>query len=168
MRGISAAAVLVVCALRATGVAQVHQPDFSGRWRLVPPTAAERARETLAIDAPDELLITQTPLAITIEHPSKRGSHPEAGVFKYGVGGTVSGLPGSPSHETRWGVSHIETDLVITRSATDPNARGVRTTVERESVWRLSHSDRLVIEFSESRTGAKPRTAARVYVRLND
>ena len=58
------------------------------------PTAAERALDTLVIDSPDQLLITQTPFAITVEHPSKHGTHPEAGEFHYGSGGRDGGLPG--------------------------------------------------------------------------
>ena len=50
-RAACASALLVA----ATSLAQSRAPDLSGRWQLVEPTRAERALDTLAIDAPDEL-----------------------------------------------------------------------------------------------------------------
>jgi hypothetical protein len=60
---------LAVCAaiplIARAPLAQGRSPDLSGRWQLVAPTSAEHARDTLVIDSPDQLLITQTPFAIT-------------------------------------------------------------------------------------------------------
>ena len=163
--------VLAVCTsalLIAEPLAQGQPPDLSGRWQLVEPTAAERALETLVIDSPDQLLIVQTPFAITVEHPSKHGTHPEAGEFDYGSGGRVGGLPGrGNSIDERWGVSHIGAQLLISRSTTrPPDEQGARITLTRGSMWRIEAPNRLVIEFSESRTGERPQIATRVYERL--
>lgn len=164
---------LAVCAAvvlaAGTALAQDTHLDLTGRWRLVEPTAAERAQDTLPVTSPDELLITQTPLAIIIEHPSKRGSHPEAGVFKYGVGGTVGGVApgGGAGADSNWGVSQTGTDLMISYSTTDPpDSRGLRVTVAHGSMWRLDGRNRLVIEFGERRTGQRPKIATRVYVKV--
>jgi hypothetical protein len=148
--------------------AQSRVIDFSGHWRLVEPTAAERAGDTLAITSPDQLLITQNPSAIIVEHPSNPGTHPEAGTFTYGEGGRVGGLPGGGnSIDEKWGVTHIGTQLMISRSTTSPpDGHGVRVTPVRGSMWRLDGSDRLIIEFSEERTGNRPKIARRVYVKM--
>jgi hypothetical protein len=161
--GISAA--LTAAAL----FAQTTESDFSGRWRLVEPTAAELSQDTLAINAADELAITQTPLNVIIAHPSKTGTHPEAGIFNYGAGGTTAGEPRGAliTGETRWGASYIGTDLMISYSMTaPPDERGVRITFTRGSMWRLEGRDRLVIEFGQSRTGERPKLATRVYSRI--
>ena len=56
---------------------------------------------------------------------------------------------------------------MMSRSAEDPpNDRGIRITIARGSMWRLDGRDRLVIEFSEERTGERPKIAIRVYVRV--
>ena len=165
---------LAVCAtvilLAVTTVGQSRVPDFSGRWQLVEATAAERAAETLVITSPDELLITHTPRQIAIEHPSKAGTHPEAGMFEYGSGGRIGGLPGR--HNTideRWGVTHIGTQLMISRSSTVPsNEPDARVTLVCGSMWRLEGPDRLVIEFGEERPGERPKIATRVYTKMQD
>ena len=150
--------------LAAAPPAQSRHPDLSGRWQLVERTAAERALETLDITSPDRILITQTPLAIVIEHPSRTGTHPEAGTFEYGAGGRIGGLPGrGNSIEERWGVTHIGTQLMISRSMTRPGDQGGPITLARGSMWRLEDPNRLVIEFGEERTGERPRIATRTY-----
>jgi hypothetical protein len=145
--------------------AQSLPPDLSGRWQLVEPTTAERAQDTLAIDAPDQLLITQTPLAIVVVHPSRSGTHPEAGTYRFGTGGYVGGSDRtSPLSET-WDASFIGTQLVLSRSTTlAPDERGARGAVARGSMWRIDTPGRLTIEFSEERPGERPKIAARVYV----
>ena len=170
MRTIAAVSVLSVCALAAIGIAQTGRPDFSGRWRLVAPSAAQLAGETLTVDAPDELLVTQTSRAIIIAHPSKPGTHPEAGTLEYGSGGFVGGSGRSggltPLRGT-WGVTHIGTQLMISRTTTyPPDERGARDTVARGSMWRLETPTRLVIEFGEERAGERPKIAARTYMKV--
>jgi hypothetical protein len=149
-------------------LAQSRPPDLSGLWQLAEPTAAERARDTLVITSPDQLLIADTPLEkIVITHPSKPGTHPETGSFAYGEGGIVGGIPRSGnSTEEKWGVTHIGTQLLISRSTTRLlDDRRVRMTLARGSMWQLEAPNRLVIEFSEERTGERPRVATRTYVR---
>jgi hypothetical protein len=160
--------VFVLSALLSgtTTLAQSAPPDLSGRWRLVQPTAAELSAATLTIDAPDELLISQTQRAITIEHPSKPGTHPQAGTFRYGVGGNIGAPLGNTinTHEN-WGVTHIGTQLMISRSII-PDENGIAIPVTRGSMWRLEAPDRLVIEFGEERPGQRPKIATRVYVKV--
>lgn len=168
MRATPAFVVLAFSALAATGIAQTGGPDFSGRWRLVQPTAAQLAQETLTVTAPDELLVKQTRREITIEHPSQPGTHPEAGTSEYGSGGFVGDLGDSltPLRGT-WGVSYIGTQLMISRSTTyPPDARGARSTVARGSMWRLEAPSRLVIEFGEERAGERPTIATRTYTKV--
>jgi hypothetical protein len=168
MRGALAACAAVLLIAAALN-AQSRPPDLSGRWRLVEPTAAERAADTLAITAPDELLIKDTPRAITVEHPSKAGTHPEAGEFEYLVGGSgrINLRGRSNSLDETWGVTHIGTQLMISRSTTQPSDDpSVRNTLARGSMWRLEGRNRLVIDFGEERTGERPKIATRVYVRI--
>ena len=161
------AACTALLFLTASLIAQASPPDLTGRWRLVEPTAAERAQDTFAITSPDELLLTQTPLALIVEHPSKSGTHPAAGVFKYGVSGTVSGRIGAGPAETTTTITHIGTALVISHSATAPaDVRGVRVTVGHGSTWRLEGSNVLVIEFTEQRAGQPPGIANRSYMKI--
>jgi hypothetical protein len=166
MRG-ALAACAAIPLIAAAPLAQSNPPDLSGRWQLVEPTAAERTLETLVIATPDQLLIIQTPRAITVEHPSKSGTHPEAGEFHYGSGGRVGGLSGrGNSIDERWDVSHIGTQLMISRSTTrPPDEQGVRITLARGSMWRLEGPNRLVIVFSDERTGERPKIATRTYVK---
>ena len=163
----SAAACAAILLIATAPLAQSGPPELSGLWQLAEPTAAERAVDTLEITSPDQLLITGTPTAITVAHPSKPGTHPEAGSFKYGEGGIVGGIPGSGnSTEEKWGVTHIGTQLMISRSTTRLlDDRRVRMTLARGSLWRLEAPNRLVIEFSEERTGERPRVATRTYVK---
>lgn len=162
------AACTSVLLIAAAPLAQSRPPNLSGRWQLVEPTAAERALDTLVITSPDQLLITDMPLEIVIKHASKPGTHPEAGSFEYGVGGRIGGLPGrGNSIDEKWGVTHIGTQLMISRSTTGPsNDQSVRITLARGSMWRLEAPNRLVIEFGEERTGERPKMATRVYVKL--
>ena len=138
-------------------------PDLSGRWQLVEPTAAEHALDTLVIAPADQLIITHTRFGITVVHPSKPGAHPRAGSFEYGHGGIVGdGIP----NDTSWSVTHIGTQLMISRSTKGPlDSRGARVVSARGSMWRLDGPNRLVIEFGEERTGERPKIATRVYVR---
>ena len=148
--------------------AQTRPPDLSGRWQIVQPTAAERALDTLDIVSPDQLLITQTPLAMIVEHPSTPGTHPEAQTIKIGVAGSVGGIPGSgTTTEERWSVTHIGTQLMISRTTIyRPDEQQPRRSVTRGSMWRLELPDRLVIEFGEERPGERPKIATRVYRRM--
>ena len=83
------------------------------------------------------------------------------------MGGVVGGVPGGMSHESNWGVSHIGTQLMISRSTKGAyDDRGIRITHAHGSMWRLNGPTRLVIEFSEERTGERPKIAARVYVKV--
>jgi hypothetical protein len=154
----------------ATPAAQDRPPDLSGRWQLVQPTAAERARDTLDIVSPDQILITQTPLVMTVEHPSTPGTHPEAQTFKIGVGGVMGsiGIPGrGNTTEEQWSVTHIGTQLMISRTTIyPPDEQPRRKSVTRGSMWRLETPNRLVIEFGEERPGERPKIATRVYVKL--
>lgn len=168
MRGLLAVwlAVLMFC---VNAAAQSDRPNLSGRWVLADSSVQiPGGRETLKITAPDELAITQTSLAITIQHPSKPGTHPSAGTFKFGIGGTTSGVGGlnSVGAESRWEVSWLGSQLIISDSTTaPPNASGIRVTVAHGSTWSLDPKGRLIIEFDERRTGANPRGTTRVYVR---
>jgi hypothetical protein len=158
----SLGACISVLLAAAASAAQFQQPDFSGRWRLVEPTAAERAVDTLAIIAPDELLITQTPLAITIEHPSTPGTHPSVGTFKFTIGGTMS----STGAESRFDVGWIGHQLTINSSTSSaPDAKSDRITHSKGSMWTLETDRRLAIDFTEKRSGEFSRMARRVYVR---
>ena len=163
-RSLACAALALVSAVL---YAQSAPPDLSGRWRLVEPAPTERAADTLAIVSPDELLITQTPLAIIVEHPSKPGTHPAAGRFEYGVVGTASGtINVAPTGSTST-TTHIGTKLMIAHSTTTlADERGVRTTVAHGSMWQIDRSDRLAIEFEEQRTGQPTKVAVRVYVKV--
>jgi hypothetical protein len=168
MRGFPSAGALAALALGLIAVGQGQEPDFSGRWQLVQPTAPERSADTLDIASPDQLRITQTPIAIVVEHPSEPGTHPEARTFEYGSGGRIGGLPGrGNSVDETWGVTHIGTQLMISRSITrPPDERGVRITIAHGSMWRLEAPNRLVIEFGEERTGERPKVATRVYLKV--
>jgi hypothetical protein len=150
--------LLIAMALHA----QNGPPDLSGRWRLVEPTTAERALDTLAVTEPDELLITQTTFAITVEHPSKPGTHPQARTFEYESGGFVQDLGGDRARRGTWGVSHIGMQLMISQSTTHPS----ELTAVHGSMWRLDGGDRLVIEFAEERAGERRKVATRTYVRI--
>jgi hypothetical protein len=163
MRTSLACAVIVLVA--AMLHAQSRVLDLSGRWWLVEPTAAERALDTLTITSADQVLITHTRSGITIEHPSKRGTHPEAGVFEYGAGGSGRiALPGRRSSiDQQWSVTHIGTQLMISRSTISADDT---VTVARGSMWQLDGPDRLVIEFGEERPGERPKVATRVYVKV--
>ena len=157
-----AAFVLIAASLCAQ-----DRPDFSGRWRLVQPTTAELALDTLTITAADQLAVTDTRREIVITHPGNPGTHPEAGTFQYGSGGFVGGLPGGAVTNGRWGTTYIGMQLMMSRSLMLPaDDRGVRATLARGSIWRLEAPDRLVIEFGEERTGERPKIAARVYIRV--
>jgi len=157
-----AALVLIAAPLCAQA-----RPDFSGRWRLVQPTTAELALDTLTITAADQLVVTDTPREIVITHLGNAGTHPEAGTFEYGSGGFVGGLPGGELTNGQWGTTYIGRQLMISRSLImAPNERGVRATLARGSIWRLEAPDRLVIEFGEERSGERPKIATRVYVRV--
>jgi hypothetical protein len=167
MRAILACAAIVLVANVAHGQSRVL--DLSGRWWLVEPTAAERALDTLVVTSPDQLLITHTRFGLTIEHPSKPGAHPEAGVFEYGAG--ASGrirLPGRGSQvDQQWSVTHIGTQLMISRSTALPSETSVAPImVARGSMWQLDGPDRLVIEFGEERPGERPKIATRIYVKV--
>jgi len=159
MRGILSTCTLLVLSAAVNSAAQAKPPDFSGRWVL---TDAPSETETLAITVPDELAITQIPLAVAIEHPAKPGTHPQSGTFRFVIGGTIS----SDGSETRSGVSWVGYQLIISSSTTSPpDARGVRVTVGYGAIWSLDRDGRLVIEFGENRTGTTPKTATRVYIR---
>ena len=102
-----ASLVCAVVLVSAALYAQSRPPDLSGRWRLVEPTPAERSLDMLAITSPDRLLITDTPREIVIEHPSKTGTHPEAGTFEYGAAAGSADFPAVAQPSTRGGASHI-------------------------------------------------------------
>jgi hypothetical protein len=164
MRTVPACVAIVLVAAALHGQSRVL--DLSGRWWLVEPTAAQRALDTLDITPPDQLLITHTRLGITIEHPSKRGTHPEAGVFEYRVSGRTA-MPGRGGIEQQWSVTHIGTQLMISRSTALPSETSdVPIRVARGSMWQLDGPDRLVIEFGEERHGERPKVATRVYIKV--
>ena len=165
MRGALAACAAILL-IAAAPLAQSRPPDLSGLWQRAEPTAAERALDTLVITSPDQLLITHSPHEIVITHPSKPGTHPEAGAFQYGERGVVGGLPGGATTDEKWGVSHVGTQLMFSHSTIRQlDDRAVRMTLARGSMWRLEAPNRLVIEFSEERTGERPKVATRTYVR---
>jgi hypothetical protein len=169
MRSVLAACT---CALliSAAPAAQSRPPDLSGRWQLVQPTAADRARDTLEIVSPDQLLITETPLAMTVEHPSTRGTHPQAQTFEIGVAGAMGriGVQGRRgTTEERWSVTYIGTQLMMSRTIYPSDAQPLPgKSITLGSIWRLETPDRLVIEFGEERPGERPKTATRVYRRI--
>ena len=167
MREIPAAgATLAFALLAVTAAAQSTRADLSGRWVLVSSGPVNRdGFDTLEIAPADELLVTQTPSMITIEHPSKRGTHPAVGTFKFGVGGTIGGVPGGASSETKYEVSFFGTQLTISDSTITPDASGGRITSARGSTWQLDLDGRLTIAFRETRSNERPRTATLVYVR---
>ena len=146
--------------------------DFSGRWALTVSAIARSAGpDTLDVVAPDELLITQTPLAITIEHPSKAGTHPPAGTFTFGAGGTVGGVPRKASDvsradfESRWGVSFVGSQLIISQSTTASDANGITITEATAATWVLDRDGRLIIELEHRRTGQDTKSTTRIYIR---
>jgi len=162
----SLAACAVILVIAVASLAQSRPLDLSGLWQLAEPTAAERALDTLVITSPDQLLIADSPLEIVVTHPSKPGTHPEAGTFGYGERGIVGGLPGGASTEEQWGVAHVGTQLMISHSTTRQlDDRAVRMTLARGSMWRLEAPNRLIIEFSEERTGERPKVATRTYAK---
>ena len=153
--------------LIAAPLSAQDRPDFSGRWRLVQPTATELALDTLTITPADQLVVTDTRREIVITHSANPGTHPEAGTFQYGSGGFVGGLPGGGATNGTWGTTYVGMQLMMSRSLMLPaDDRGVRATLARGSIWRLEAPDRLVIEFGEERTGERPKIATRVYVRV--
>jgi hypothetical protein len=169
MRQALAATMLAAVVLCSSTIAQSRVTDFSGRWVIIASRPESGEPDSLTIETPDELRITQTPQSFTIEHPSKPGTHPAAGTFKFGEGGTVGGtvadLSAAPSSfETRWGISFFGTQLMMSRSTTTID-KGVQTTVASGSFWRLDERGRLVIEFREERAKDRPRVATRVYMR---
>lgn len=106
---------------------------------------------------------------MTVEHPSRPGTHPEAQTFKIGVGGAMgtigTGGRGNTTEE-RWSVTHIGTQLMISRTTISRYEQQPSTSFTRGSMWRLETPNRLVIEFGEERTGERPRAAVRTYVRV--
>lgn len=163
--------VLAACAsallIPVAPAAQTRPPDLSGRWQLVHPTAAERARDTLNIVSPDQLLITQSPLEMIVEHPSTPGTHPPAETVNIGVAGVIGGIPGSGNTtEERWSVTQIGTQLMVSRTTINRHEQQPRRSFTRGSMWRLEGPDRLVIDFGEERAGERPKIATRVYRRI--
>jgi hypothetical protein len=147
------------------------QPDLSGRWRLVQPSASQLAEETLSVSAADELFVAHSFRDIIITHAPQGGTaptHPEAGIFQYGAGSFIDALPGTKTVvRGQWGVTHIGTQLMISRTTIyPPDERGEQRPVARGSMWRLEGDDRLVVEFGEERAGERPKIAMRVYARI--
>jgi hypothetical protein len=140
--------------------AQSTEVDFSGRWVLVASRPVNpQSPDTLEISAAEELVITQTSLAITIE--TKGAIYPERGRFEFGSGGFVGdGIFG----EGRWGNTFFGTQLMMSKSTTT-HENGVETTVARGSFWSIDELGRLIIEFREERSRQRPKTATRVYQR---
>ena len=146
--------------------AQSVQTDFSGRWVLDRSRAPGLEPDTLVIAEADELIVKQTQTAITIEHPSRPGTHPAPGVFEFGSGGRTGGLPGTiPPSESRWGTTFFGTQLQMSESTTSVDANGVATTSAYGSIWLLDKSGRLVIEFREEHSGERPKIATRIYTK---
>jgi len=146
--------------------AQSVQTDFSGSWVLDRSRPPGLEPDTLVISEVDELLVKQTQTAITIGHPSRPGSHPAPGVFEFGSGGRVGGLPGTvPPSESRWGTTFFGTQLLMSESTTSVDAAGVPTTSAYGSIWMLDKTGKLVIEFREERSGERPKVATRVYTK---
>ena len=146
--------------------AQSVQTDFSGRWLLDRSRPPGLEPDTLVISDVDELLVRQTETAITIEHPSRPGSHPAPGTFEFGSGGRVGGLPGTiPPSESRWGTTFFGTQLLMSESTTSVDANGVATTSAYGSIWMLDKTGKLVIEFREEQSRERPKTATRIYTR---
>lgn len=154
------ACLLAIVLLATDAGAQSRGTDFSGHWLLVTPDPAEP--DTLQINAPDQLVIRQTSRRITIEHPSRRGSHPAAGIFPFGSGGLAGGS--TTGGAGRWGTTFFGTQLMMSTSTTSIE-NGVETTVAYGSFWLLDRQGRLVIEFREERSKERPKIAIRVYVR---
>ena len=167
MRPLTAACIIVLVLFARPGGAQSKEINFSGRWVLAASGAASPLEpDTLEISAADEILIIQTKLSITVDHPSKRAAYPAAGTFEFGSGGFVGGLPNSGVNPTqgRWGTTFFGTQLMMSKSTTTAD-NGVDTTVAYGSFWSLDERGRLVIEFREEHSRERPKTAVRIYTR---
>jgi hypothetical protein len=170
-------AFLVACTLAVvlpgnTLAVQSQPPDFSGRWMLAAPSsAASSGPDTLDVVAPDELLVAQTPHAITVQHSSKPGTHPAAGTFEFGTGGRVGGIPGralgilAAESESRWSVSFVGSQFIISDSTTVRKGDARPVTGVTAATWMINGEGRLVINFREQRTGQSSKSATLVYVR---
>ncbi len=168
MRKAFAASALAVALLCSSTVAQSRVTDFSGRWVITDARPEPDEPDTLDILPADELLIAQTTRALTIAHPSKKGTHPEARTFEFGSGGIVydAGRADGKSLQGSWGVTFFGTQLLISESRIGPpDLTGAQITTARGSIWLLDPRGRLVIEFREQRSKERPKTATRVYVR---
>jgi len=91
MRETLAASALAAALLCSSTAAQSRVTDFSGRWVITDARPEPDEPDTLYILPADELLIRQTSQALTIEHPSNKGTHPEARTFEFGSGGIAYG-----------------------------------------------------------------------------
>ena len=168
MRETLAASALAAALLCSSTAAQSRVTDFSGRWVITDARPEPDEADTLHILPADELLIRQTSQALTIEHPSKKGTHPEARTFEFGSGGIAYGADrsGGSILQGSWGVTFFGTQLMISESRIGPpDATGAQITTGRGSIWLLDSRGRLVIEFREERSRERPKTATRVYVR---
>ncbi len=156
--------LLVAVLIAGVASAQSRETDFSGHWVLV---ISDRGRsvepDTLMIDAPDQLLVRQSSQSITVEHPSRRGTHPAAGTFEFGAGGFV-GDRIRRAEQGRWDTTFFGTQMMMSTSTTSV-AKGIETTVAHGSFWLLDQHGRLFIEFREHRSHEHPKVATRVYVR---
>ena len=162
MRKALAVSTLSATVLCSGAIAQSRDTDFSGRWVLTASRPEPDEPDTLVVTAASELLISQTPKTIIIEHPSKPARYPAAGTFEFGSGGFVGD---AVSGEGRWGVTFFGTQLMMSRSTSTLDINGSRTTAAYGSFWLIDGRGRLVIEFREERTKERPKVAMRVYVR---
>jgi hypothetical protein len=141
-------------ALAVLMVAQVspaQRPDFSGHWRLV--TATERGKpiaHTSDTAPARELIVSQDAASLTIAHGAAAGTCPKPAVHQFRRHGSI-GSAVTFTSDVFW----FGNELVITSSSRGPEGADGRARVhEYSEKWSLDAGERLVIYFSETRTGA--------------
>jgi hypothetical protein len=116
--------------------------------------------QSLPITAADELTIAQAATSITVEHPSKLGSHPRAATHRFESYGTVGGAGERFRSDVFW----FGDQLVIETTNTEaPDAKGRTRTIEVSEMWSVDGSGRLVIDCAERQSGAAGRSAKLTY-----
>jgi len=153
-------------ALSSTLVVQstaVRKPDFTGRWVLAGAADNQSAGvETLPVVAAPELLIAHGVFALTVEHPTEKGTHPPPGIYRFLVSGVVS----SSGSQTVSSVGWHGNQLVISTKDIEPPAYRMDTrSVENTQTWSLHPDGTLTIEFSERHSGILSRKSALRYRR---
>lgn len=138
-----------------------QRPDFSGQWFLmVAPETARTGVQLMADTTADNLTIRQTATSITVEHPSKLGTHPRAATHGFGSHGIVGGAGELFRSDVFW----FGDQLVIEATSSDaPDAEGQTRTIESSEIWSLDFNGRLVIDCAERQSRAAAARTILVY-----